>query len=153
MLITQNKSSTKENIALSCPLWLLYRGTANQSANQWKKRRSRRSFVWPPLVHCIFSVMLPLPRQPVQQPKTQSADCARFDIKHYAYIHYGKNGLRALSDLRLFWINFEFILRLFIRILFCVLCKTQISARTSIFLKGKAKVGKDGCLYVVRCVL
>ena len=33
----------KENIALSCPLWLLYRGTANQSANQWKKRRSRKA--------------------------------------------------------------------------------------------------------------
>ena len=31
------KPMGKENIALSCPLWLLYRGTANQSANQWKR--------------------------------------------------------------------------------------------------------------------
>ena len=42
----------------------------------------------------VISAILPLPRQPVQQPKTQSADCARFDIKHYAYIHYGLNTIQ-----------------------------------------------------------
>ena len=33
----------KENIVLSCPLWLLYRGTANQSANQWMKSWVKQS--------------------------------------------------------------------------------------------------------------
>ena len=60
----------------------------NQQINV-RKAESSKAYL-----HCIFSVMLPLPRQPVQQPKTQSADCARFDIKHYAYIHYGLNTIQ-----------------------------------------------------------
>ena len=37
-----------------------------------------------------ISAMLPLPWQPAHQPKTQSAYCARFIIKHYEFIHYGR---------------------------------------------------------------
>ena len=78
-----NKQLGKENKALSCPLWLLYRGTANQSANQRKKAETSKA-----QVRCIFSVIQPLPRQPPQQPKIQSAYRARFVIKHYDSIHY-----------------------------------------------------------------
>ena len=66
------KPMGKEIIALSCPLWLLYRGTANQPANQWKK-----SWVEQSVRSLHFLSKTAAARLPVQQPKnSKRVSCA-----------------------------------------------------------------------------
>ena len=72
----------KYSVKLSA--WTIGAQQINQQINE-RKAESSKAFT-----PYDFSVMLPLPRQPVQQPKTQSAYCAHFVIKLYDYIHYEK---------------------------------------------------------------
>ena len=62
----------------STPLWLLHGGPKINPQIDWVEAVSKDS------EHLLyFSAMPALLRQPVQQPKTQSAYCACFIMKHY----------------------------------------------------------------------